>query len=450
MQQFDILIIGAGPGGYETAIEAAKAGRRVALVDSHKLGGTCLNVGCIPTKCLCHTADLLRDARNQSSAGVENMAEPVLNLSQAVARKNDVVAQLIAGIAMQLKKVGVSYLQGHARFLSANEVAVESEGTETVIQATDIIIATGSESAILPIEGVQHPKVLTSTEMLDLEEVPERLCIIGGGVIGMEFASIFNTFGSRVTVVEFCKEILPPFDKDIAKRLRLSLKKSGIEFLTGSQVTAIRDNGANLEVAYLAGENTGAVEADFVLMAVGRRAKLESLNLDDIGVTYTRKGILVDENFQTNIPHVYAIGDITGLMQLAHAATFHGKTALAHILQADYPIRHEFCPAVVFTHPEIAMIGKTEEQLKSEGIAYNVRKVQYGAVGRALTMAETEGLMKVYTAEDGQILGVHIMGSRASELIHEAAVVMNANLTIDYLKHVIHAHPTLSELFLMV
>lgn len=449
MTQTDLIIIGAGPGGYETALEAAQCGLQVVLIDKHKVGGTCLNEGCIPTKCLCHTAETLHTIKNCIADGISFDGDARLDLSQAVARKNQIVEQLGNDITMQLKKAGVTYVHGTARLTSANTVAVVlDDGSEQSFEAKDIIIACGSKTAFLPIEGAHLPKVLTSTEMLNLDSIPERICIIGGGVIGLEFASIFNTFGSQITVVEFCKEVLPFFDKDIAKRLRLALKKSGIDFRLSSQVVAIHDKGGCYEVEYVANDNHETVECDYVLMAVGRKANLEALNLADYNIEVSRRGIVVDEYYQTTVPHIYAIGDINGQMQLAHAATFQGKTALAKILGKSSPIQHSLCPAVVFTHPEVAMVGKTEEQLKEEGIEFATRKCQYGANGRALSMGAAEGLLKMYVSADGHILGVHILGSHAAELIHEATAWMSTNATIEQVRQTIHAHPTLNELFI--
>ncbi|MBR1889820.1 MAG: dihydrolipoyl dehydrogenase [Alloprevotella sp.] len=449
MQNVDLFIIGAGPGGYETALSAAASGLSVALADKAELGGTCLNVGCIPTKSLCHTAEVLDEARKSAEVGINLNGSIELDLPSAVERKNQIVAQLRAGIAAQLKRQKVEYLQGEAKLLSQHEVSVTlSDGTEKSFCTKDIIIAAGSRTAILPIEGANLPQVLTSTELLDLQDVPERLCIIGGGVIGLEFASIFNTFGSKVTVVEFCPEVLPFFDKDIAKRLRLALKKSGIEFRLGSRVTAIRNIDKAVEIAFTKEETEDRVEADVVLMAVGRRANTEAVNLAAVGIETDRRGIVVDEHFQTNVPHIYAVGDINGRMQLAHAATFQGKSVLAHILGHDEQITHDLCPAVVFTRPELAMVGLTEEQLKNSGTDYRVIKSQYGANGRALTMGAAEGLVKLLVGTDDKVLGAHILGAHAGELIHEMTAWIRCGATLDTLRTTIHAHPTLSELLI--
>lgn len=437
----DLIIIGAGPGGYETAVRAAKAGLQVLVIEKGDLGGTCLNAGCIPTKCLCHSAEVLNEVRNSANLGIQ-AGEVQFDLAQAIARKNEVVGKLQAGIEALMKTPGITLARGEARFVDAHTVAVGEE-THT---APNIIIATGSVTKFLPIEGAHAEGVLTSTEMLQLTTLPQRLCIIGGGVIGLEFASIFNSFGSEVTVVEFCKEILPNFDKDLAKRLRTSLKRAGISFHVGAAAQAIHE-GTPLVVDFEEKGKLQSVEADVVLMAVGRAANVGSLNLSDVGIEFTPRGIVVDEHLQTNIPGIYAIGDVNGLCQLAHAATFQGYTALDHILGKDIT-NPTIIPGAVFTVPEAAMVGKTEEQLEAEGIAYQAHKSQYRANGKALSMEAEDGIAKILTDENGLILGAHILGAHASDLIHEVAVLMNQGGHIQDIAHTVHAHPSLSEILL--
>ena len=404
MTTSDLIIIGAGPGGYETAVEAAKAGLTVTLIEAKHLGGTCLNEGCIPTKCLAHSAEHLREEKD------------TLDLTKVVEHKNKIVKQLVDGIAMLMKTPGISLVEGEARFVDAHTIRVGNEE----YQAKDLIIATGSVSKFLPIEGAHSAGVVTSTEILNLTTAPSRLCIIGGGVIGLEFASIFNQFGSEVTVVEFCKEVLPNLDKDMAKRLRLSLKKKGINILTDSGVKRIEhlENDAS-KVVY---ENKGKE-----------------------GITYGKRGIEVDENMQTSVPHIYAIGDVNGLCQLAHAATFQGRRALNHILGRKDNIRFDLIPSAVFTSPQLASVGLREEDVtEHKPLVY---KSFYRANGRALSMDADEGFLKIVCNEEGRVLGVHIMGEQASELIHEATVLMNLGGTISQLGDGFHARPTLSEMY---
>ena len=369
----DLIIIGAGPGGYETAVKAAKAGLKTVIIEKEALGGTCLNAGCIPTKCLCHSAEV------HDEVLAVGYADAAVDIAALVARKDSVVEKLRQGVAMLMKTPGITLVQGEARFIDAHTVAVrKADGEEEQFTAPNVIIATGSVTKFLPIPGAHAKGVITSTEALNLTTLPKRLCIIGGGVIGMEFASIFRSFGVEVEVVEFMKEILPAFDRDIAKRLRTSLKKRGIGFHVGAAAKAIYE-GEPMRVEYEEKGKLQSLECDLVLMAVGRGANLEAINLDDIGVAYTRRGITVDADMQTNIPGVYAIGDVNGLCQLAHAATFQGYCALDHIIRLvrdaaingcenPYHAALTVIPAAVFTNPEVAMVGQTEEQLTEAGI----------------------------------------------------------------------------------
>ena len=423
-----LIIIGGGPGGYETAAEAIAKGLEVTLITEGPLGGTCLNEGCIPTKTLCRFAE-------------ELSGESLLDARQMAAiqaRKGEVVGQLQGGIAGLLRKAEV--VSGKAHFTGPNTVAVG----DTEYSADRIIIATGSVGASLPIPGAEL--CLGSREMLELTEVPKRLCVIGGGVIGLEFAGIYRSFGSEVSVLEYCPGILPRFDEDLAKRLRLSLKKRGIAIETSAQVCAVAKTADGLEVKYILKDEEHSVQADAVLMAVGRKANTEGLNLEAAGVACGRRGIEVDENLRTNVPGIYAIGDVTGGIMLAHYASFQGRKALADICGEACPIRFDICPAAVFTVPEVATVGLTEEDCKARGIEFKAHKAMYGGNGKAVSMGATEGYAKVLTeGEDGRILGVHIMGAHASDIIHEAAALMNFDATLAQARNIIHAHPTLSE-----
>ncbi len=423
---YDIIIIGSGPGGYEMAVRAAKAGKQVVIIEAKAVGGTCLNEGCIPTKCLCHSA---------ASSSIE----------EAIQHKASVVASLADGIRTLMKTPGITFVEGKARFVDAHTIAVENGDTYT---AANIIIAVGSVSKTLPIEGADLPGVITSAELLDIDHVPARLAVIGGGVIGLEFASIFSQMGSEVTVIEYCKEVLPNFDRDTAKRLRTSLKKRGIAFHTGAGVKAIAQTEEGLCVSYEEKGKEASVVADTVLMATGRRANVNALNLTDVGIEFTPRGIVVDENMQTNVPGIYAVGDVNGLCQLAHAATFQSYRALNHIMGKADNIRFDIIPAAVFTVPEVAMVGLTEEQCETQGIAYSAHKSFYRANGKALSMDESEGIVKILTDENSKVIGCHIMGAHACDLIHEVSVLMNFNGTIHQLADCIHAHPSLSEIVL--
>ncbi len=475
----DLIIIGAGPGGYETAVRAAKAGLQVVIIEKEHLGGTCLNAGCIPTKCLCHSAEA---PLNPPIRGEEGSAY----LRAAIERKNEVVEKLKAGVAQLMKTPGITLVEGEAKFVDSHTVAVKKmDNGQSIIDyefsAPNIIIATGSVTKFLPIPGAHAKGVVTSTELLNLTTLPQRLAIIGGGVIGLEFASIFQSLGSQVTVIEFCKEILPNFDHDLAKRLRTSLKKRGIEFHTNAAAKEISPlptspkGEENLIVHFEEKGKLQSVEADLVLMAVGRAANLDSLNLADVGIETTPRGIVVDEYMQTNVPGIYAIGDVNGIMQLAHAASAQGKVALEHITtptptlpvgrayDAQYANMQDkllpshgrgkgvgslIIPSAVFTVPEAAMVGQTEEQLEEAGIEYQTHKAMYRANGKALSMEADDGLVKILTDTDGKILGCHILGAHASDLIHEVTLAMRLGATIHDIADTVHAHPSLSEILM--
>ncbi len=421
-----LLIIGAGPGGYETAVEAAKRGMEVTLISEGPLGGTCLNEGCIPTKTFCHYAELIEQ---NLKAGLE--CKP--SFSAAAERKQAVIEQLRGGIDMLLK--GVQVVQGRAQFKDAKTVVCNGQE----FTADKIIIATGSVSASLPIPGADS--CITSKEILELNEVPASLCVIGGGVIGLEFASIFRSFGSEVTVLEYCPNILPRFDVDLAKRLKQSLSKRGINIEVQAQVTRIDGN----TVTYIKKEKEFTVQADKILMAVGRRPNTDGLNLEAAGIDYTRKGITVNDRFETSVPGIYAVGDVTGGIMLAHAATYQGLHALNAICGQTDSIRFDLIPAAVFTMPEVATVGLTEEQCKEQELEVRCLKSFYRANGKAVSMDETDGYCKIIVAQDNKIQGAHLMGAHASDLIHEIAAVMNLNGNLEQLQNVIHAHPTLSE-----
>lgn len=421
-----LLIIGGGPGGYETAVEAAKRGLEVTLISEGPLGGTCLNEGCIPTKTFCHYAELIEQ---NLKVGLD--CKP--SFAAAAQRKQAVVEQLRSGIDMLLKNVQV--VRGRAEFKDSKTVLCNGQE----YTADKIIIATGSVSASLPIPGAES--CLTSKEILDLTEVPESLCVIGGGVIGLEFASIFRSFGSEVTVLEFCPGILPRFDVDLAKRLKQSLSKRGINIEVQAQVTRIDGN----TVTYVKKDKEFTVQADKILMAVGRRPNVDGLNLEAAGVDYTRKGITVNDRFETSVPGIYAIGDVTGGIMLAHAATFQGQHALNCICGQQDGIRFDLIPAAVFTMPEVATVGLTEEQCREQNLEVRCLKSFYRANGKAVSMDEPDGYCKVIVDNDGKVLGAHIMGAHSSDLIHEIATAMNIGATLDKLQSVIHAHPTLSE-----
>ena len=399
----DILIIGAGPGGYRAAEYAAKQGLKVVIVEEGEVGGTCLNIGCIPTKTYVHSA----------------------TFAEARERMTTVIPQLRAGVEGILSHPNITLLRGRASFVSPSECSVCGD----IISAKNIVIATGSETKWLPIKGLDDPRVVDSTGLLQLETLPKKLCIIGAGVIGMEFASVFNRFGSEVTVIEFLKECLPALDSDIAKRLRKLLEKQGVTF---KMKTAV--------------ENVADLDADVILMATGRKPRVQA-DFANAGVEYDeRKGIAVDENFKTTVNGIYAIGDVNGRQMLAHAAEMQAVHVVNHILGKSDAIRFDIMPAAIFTDPEAACVGPTEDQLKATGVSYECRKAFWRANGKAMAMDETEGMLKLFSAVDGRILGCHAFGAHAADIVQEVSVLMCRDTTIAQLRDMVHIHPTLGEI----
>ena len=426
----ELIIIGSGPGGYRTAAYAARKGLHVTIFEDKEAGGTCLNCGCIPTKTLCHEAeiaDILKDK------GID-----AVDFSAIMTRKNSVIEQLRSGVETVLQGENISFVRAHAAFKDANTVV--ADGQE--YKADRIIIATGSHAKMLPIEGIDQPHVMTSTELLNITEVPKRLCIVGAGVIGMEMASVFNSLGSEVTVVEFLKECLPMVDSDIAKRLRQTIAKRGVNFFMQSGVKRIDGNTVFFERK----GKEEQVEADIILIATGRGANVDNLGLENTGVNFSPRGIEVDENMQTNIPHIYAIGDVNARMMLAHAATFQGMKAVNHMLDIRDEINLDMMPAAIFTKPEAACVGLSEDQCKESGMSFLCKKGFYRANGKALAMDETDGLLKLMTDENGLILGCHVFGAHAADIVQEVSVLMCKHTNIHELAQMVHIHPTLSEI----
>ena len=399
MTTTDLIIIGAGPGGYRAAEYAAKQGLKVVIFEGTEVGGTCLNVGCIPTKTYVHSA----------------------TFAEARERMSLVVPQLRAGVEGILSNPNITLVREKGVFVGANTV--------NDYTAKNIIIATGSETKWLPIKGIEDPRVVDSTGLLNLEPLPKRLAIIGAGVIGMEFASVFNRFGSEVTVIEYLKECLPALDSDIAKRLRKYLEKRGITF---KMKTAV--------------ENIADIDADVILMATGRKPRVQP-DFANAGIEFDeRKGVTVDDNFETTVKGIYAIGDVNGKQMLAHAAEMQAVRAVNHIIGKQDGIDFSIMPAAIFTEPEAACVGPTEDQLKEQGIAYECKKSFWRANGKALAMGETEGLLKLFVGADGQILGCHAYGAHSADIIQEVSVLMCKRTTIAELADMVHIHPTLSEI----
>ena len=405
MTTTDLIIIGAGPGGYRAAEYAAKQGLKVVIFEDAEVGGTCLNVGCIPTKTYVHSA----------------------TFAEARERMATVVSQLRSGVEGILSHPNITLVREKASFVDAHSV--------NGYTAPHILIATGSETKWLPIKGVDDPRVVDSTGLLNLDTLPKRLAIIGAGVIGMEFASVFHRFGSEVTVTEYLKECLPALDSDIAKRLRKTLEKRGITF---KMKTAV--------------ENIADIDADVILMATGRKPRIQP-DFANAGFEYDeRKGIAVNEHFETSVKGIYAIGDVNGRQMLAHAAEMQAIHAVNQILGKQDAIRFDIMPAAIFTDPEAACVGPTEDQLKEQGIAYECKKAFWRANGKALAMSEGEGMLKLFVTpsseeqEGGLILGCHAYGAHAADIVQEVSVLMCRDTTVAQLRDMVHIHPTLGEI----
>lgn len=441
----DIIIIGAGPGGYETALSAARRGMSVTLFNGSALGGTCLNEGCIPTKCLCRNAEAVAQFKEADKFGIDDFTF-TLDFNKVMARKQEVTDTLRAGIASMLKSAKVNVIDAMASFKDAHTVVAAGEE----YTADYIIIASGSVSKSLPIPGHDLECVMDSTRLLAIEYVPESLTIIGGGVIGMEFANIFASFGSKVTVIEFMKQILPPFDSDIAKRLKQTLAKKGIKIITSAAAKKIEQTeDYRIAVTYECKGKEETVESSDLLMAVGRAPRIEGLNLEAAGVEYTPRGIVVDDNMRTNVPHILAIGDVNARMMLAHVASFQGERALNAIQGKEDAIRFDIVPSAVFTLPECGMTGMTEDQCKAQGIEILTGQSFFRANGKALSMGEPDGLCKlIFRKEDGRLIGAHIMGIQAADLAQQCADMMNRNATLEEMRQIIFGHPTISEVIL--
>ena len=434
----DIIIIGSGPGGYRTAAYAASKGKTVTIFEEGHLGGTCLNVGCIPTKTFARSAEAAGEMRNAAALGLKAI-EPEFSLADIVARKDGIVEQLRQAIAAVLSAPGITLVNAKASFV--DDHTVEAAGERYT--ADTIIIATGSTHKSLRLEALDEDMLLTSDTLLSLTTFPRRLCIVGAGVIGMEFASIFRQLGAEVTVVEFLKECIPALDSDIAKRLRKQLEKQGVEFYMQSAVKKIADGCVTFERK----GKEQSVEADKVLMAVGRRPVVEGYGLENTTIEHDARGIVVDDNMQTNVPGVYAIGDVNARMMLAHAATMQGLHVVNHILGIPDNIRLDIMPAAIFTNPEAACVGKTEDQLKAEGVEIEVRKKMYRTNGRALAMNEAEGYIKLcVSATDGLILSCHAFGAHSADIVQEVSALMCKNTTLQELHEMVHIHPTLGEM----
>jgi len=443
----DVIIIGGGPGGYVAAIRAAQLGGKVVLIEKDELGGVCLNRGCIPTKAMLSSADVYDlIARRSSEFGVK-VGNVSLDYAKVLDHRDKVVKQLVSGVHFLMKRHNIQVLKGTARLASRTSVEVTlADGKKETVSGRNIIIATGSEPVPLPIPGLEGENIWDSDGALNAKEVPKALLIIGGGAIGVEWAYMFHRFGSQVTIVELMSQLLPLTDSEVAAELRSILEKQGIRILTESRVAKVERKGGQEVAAVVTGEAEQQITADKILVAVGRRPVSDGLGLEELGIATDRGRILVDERMQTKVPHIYAIGDVVGGMLLAHKASEEGVVAAENCMGRSSKMKYNSVPAAVYTTPEVATVGMTEDAAKEQGIDYRAGKFFFRANGKALGLGEREGFVKfIADAKYGEVLGCHMIGPHVTDLIHEVVVGMDAEATIDVIGRAVHAHPTLSE-----
>ncbi len=436
-----VLVIGGGPGGYVAAIRAAQLGGEVTLVEKENLGGTCLNVGCIPTKALLHSAEIYAEAKHGAEYGVL-ASEVKVDFGQVMAKKNAVVKQLVTGVGGLLAVNRVRVVKGTAAFTGKNEVTVGSEKQ----RADKIIIAAGSIPAQPPIPGLDAKQCLDSTGALSLAKIPASLAIIGGGVIGVEMATVYATFGCKVVIVEMLEEILPMMDRELTRLVRSTLEKKGVVVKTGAKVLSVADNGGTASVSLEDKGGKAEVVAEKVLVSVGRKINTEALNLSAAGINNERGRILVNERQETNVPGIYAVGDCTGGSMLAHIASAQGEVAAENALGHPAVFDAGTSPSCVYTNPEFSGVGLTEEAAKAKGLEYVVGRFPLAANGKALIMGGGGGMVKIIAGKKyGEVLGLHMVGPRATDLVTEGALAIGCEATLDELIATIHAHPTIGE-----
>ncbi len=449
---YDVIVIGSGPGGYVAAIRAAQLGMKTAIIEKYStLGGTCLNVGCIPSKALLDSSEHYHNAAHTFKTHGINLTDLQIDLPQMIARKDDVVKQNVDGIQFLMKKNKIDVHHGLGSFVDAHTVKVTKEdGSATDIQGKNIIIATGSKPASLPFINLDKQRIITSTEALKMKEIPKHLIVIGGGVIGMELGSVYGRLGAKVSVVEFMDSLIPTMDRTMGKELQKSLKKIGFEFYLKHKVTAVENLGEEVVVKADNGKGeTIEIKGDYVLVSIGRKPYTEGLNAAAAVVKLTDRGqVEVNDHLQTSVPHIYAIGDVVKGAMLAHKAEEEG-TFVAETIAGQKPhINYLLIPGVVYTWPEVASVGYTEEQLKEQGKKYKTGKFPFMASGRARASMDTDGLVKVLAdADTDEILGVHMIGPRTADMIAEAVVAMEYRASAEDIARMSHAHPTYTEAF---
>ncbi|RCW84341.1 dihydrolipoamide dehydrogenase [Phyllobacterium bourgognense] len=450
---YDVVVIGTGPGGYVCAIKAAQLGLKTAVIEKRAtFGGTCLNIGCIPSKALLHASEVFHEAGHSHATLGVDVGTPKLNLPAMLAHKDATVEANVNGVAFLFKKNKIDTFIGTGKILAAGKVSVTAEdGTVQEIEAKNIVIATGSDVAGIPGVNVEFDEkvIISSTGALELEKVPERLIVVGGGVIGLELGSVWSRLGSKVTVVEYLDKILGPMDGEVSRQFQRMLEKQGIDFKMSAKVTGVEKSGKGAKITFepVKGGEAQTIEADVVLISTGRKPYTDGVGLKEAGVAVDDRGrVAINDHWQTNIPGIYAIGDVVEGAMLAHKAEDEG-IAVAEILagQAGH-VNYDAIPSVVYTQPEVASVGKTEEELKAAGIEYKAGKFPFTANGRARAMLHTDGFVKILADKGSdRVLGVHILGYGAGEMIHEATVLMEFGGSSEDLARTTHAHPTMSE-----
>ena len=442
--EYQVGILGGGPGGYVCALRVAQLGLSVVLIEGERLGGTCLNRGCIPTKALVKSADLWREIGRAEEYGLF-VGEKRVDYGAVIARKDSVVNALVGGVEKLMKAANIRVVKGWGEFKEPGRISVTTENGVEHIGVENVVIATGSVPVRIPIPGSDLPGVGTSDEILEEVELPKRLIVIGGGVIGLELATIYQAFGVQVSVVETLPTLLPNIDEEIPKRLTPLLKRSGMEILTKTMVKQIHQEGENLVVQVEDSKGVREITTDRVLLSTGRRPSLRGIDVANLGLETEAGAIKVTAQMQTNLPGVYAIGDAVGGIMLAHVASAEGIIAAEHIGLGSGTMSYRAIPSAIFTHPEIASVGSTEQELKASGKVYRVSKFPFSANGKALTLGESAGIVKILADEKGVIVGASIMGPQASNLIAELVVAVEKGLRAEDIARTIHAHPTLPE-----
>ncbi|PKM53762.1 MAG: dihydrolipoyl dehydrogenase, partial [Firmicutes bacterium HGW-Firmicutes-3] len=441
----DIIIIGGGPAGYEAALYGARYGGNITLIEDHKIGGTCLNYGCIPTKTLIERGDLYNKMMHSSEMGIHN-DHVELDYESMQNQKAKIISDLAKGIMGQLKKEKVNYIEGYAKIVNSETVSVTlSDGSTRRFVGDAIVLATGSKSVIPNIEGIENERIRTSKDILEMKRLPASITIVGGGVIGMEFASMLNHMGVEVSVVEYEKTILPTIDSSVSKRLKSLCQQAGINIHTGSKVIGFESlsnddmkdiedmDGTKVEngirTVFVEKEKEVHIDSEYVLLSVGRMGVWDQETLENMGIAHNNRFIQVDANYETSVKGIYAIGDVNGLSLLAHAAYNQGRQLMGYLLK-DQNIHSPYIPSCIFTDPEIGSIGLSEEEAKEKDIKFKTQKTLYGASGKAMAMNATTGFIKSLVNEDGKLIGLHILGAHSTDLIHYGIIAMEGGLTI--------------------